>query len=722
MADAPHRFQLSAVRDDPWHELGKPVDARLRQLYELVKAADRAQDRRYGEILEIDGVEQVEISIRGSGLVALTIPLMIELTTEQVRRGSSVADELGMTIPQAYFPDNRGPLHAHVSGELTVEARAGEVAPALVEKLALIVRECRQVHLSGLAYPLLQESVPDMQPPPQWKYDGVDLDGSGVIVGIIDDGCAFAHRNFLKKRGNKFFSRVLYLWDQTPAPTAPTPHWQRPSGFSYGWELSKQKIDEALELYQDFPSSEEAMYRYVGYAAVDHTRGNVPTHGTHVMDVAAGFDSTFGKRRGIATDADIIFVQLPRNDVDNPLPSVLHARIEHGVRYIFDHAKTLGKPVVINISYGGFDGPHDGSASHERSIDDMLDQDVGRAVVVAAGNGFEANCHASEILQDAERATKRWIVHPKDPTGNDLEIWYPGSAQLTIEVTPPGANSPLPPVPLGQRRDIEINSTIVGSIDHNASPTLNNDVCILVHLNATDDDIVFVGNHGAAPPGVWQIHIKNHGASPARFDAWIQQNRPTRRRPGRHQQSHFFFEDAHPGCTLGSIATGKKSIAVGGFNVFNQSVARYSACGPTRPTGGYSGRAKPEVCAPAATDHAGRGVHSARILSGLSRRMNGTSIAAPHVAGLIALVLQYANSKNCSLTADEIRGIVTQGATKSGLIPDTAHQLGSSAPYKQEDLLANLIGWGKVNIGRSLDLAKGTCSDPGHHARSPEDC
>jgi hypothetical protein len=65
--------------------------------------------------------------------------------------------------------------------------------------------------------------------------------------------------------------------------------------------------------------------------------------------------------------------------------------------YIFNEAKSLNRPVVVNLSLGGNHGPHDESWHWAKQIDDLL-TDPNRVVVVSAGNGFEQDTHASAIL------------------------------------------------------------------------------------------------------------------------------------------------------------------------------------------------------------------------------------------------------------------------------------------------------------------------------------
>ncbi len=65
------------------------------------------------------------------------------------------------------------------------------------------------------------------------KPDG----GTGVVIGIVDFGCDFVHRNFRDADGS---SRILTIWNQgaTAPPSSP---------FGYGRRYDKPAIDAALK-------------------------------------------------------------------------------------------------------------------------------------------------------------------------------------------------------------------------------------------------------------------------------------------------------------------------------------------------------------------------------------------------------------------------------------------------------------------------------------------
>ena len=119
-------------------------------------------------------------------------------------------------------------------------------------------------------------------------------------------------------------------------------------------------------------------------------------------------------------------------------------------------------------------------------------------------------------------------------------------------------------------------------------------------------------------------------------------------RPGRRR----------PRYTLASLATGKHTISVGAYNTATDEMCRYSASGPTQDE-----KMKPDVCAPAEEDAAGRGILCASSRRAQPTRMNGTSASAPHVTGLVALMFQFNRDRGGSaLTADDIRAKIAGGA------------------------------------------------------------
>lgn len=637
------------------------------------------------------------------------VPLLLE--TEGIEGNPQIAQELHdkYRIPLAYRKErNINPSLKHVSARLplTDEIFNGSYAGLVDECRTLIGNKVTRLSLGVPGQPSRErESWPDhIGLPPKRTYDGHDLTGEGVVVGIIDDGCALAHCNFLKPRETRALpeSRVLYLWDQAGNGNTAA-GWTAPPDFD-GLELGKAKIDDALKTYMRGDVIEEdKVYDYLGYKI-----GSVASHGTHVMDIAAGNGQTLMGWEGVAPGADIIFVQLPAPTIEGGA-TAMWTNILDGIAYVFARAEAMvpPRPAVVNISYGGYDGPHDGTSELEQAMDGLLAKD-NRAVVIAAGNSFEACCHASKEVAGAKIESLRWIVRPEDPTPNDMEIWYGDKKKSSLWFrlqSPRGGTAPAGWIQLGYTGPIvrTSDSKIIGQIEHLPSGTGNGDNRVVINLRPTErtaeDDF-----NAPAPSGLWTIDIRNTSGPKVAVHAWIWRDDAGRPGNARRRQARFHPDDADPKHTIAGWATGTKTISVGAFNSATEQVCRYSACGPTRPTGKDKGRAKPEIYAPAEEDARGRGVLSASSLSARPTRMNGTSASAPHVTGLIALMFEYAQKhapgKPVNLTADHIcRRILA--AARTGRLKFNRHQIADKrVKTKQQQVKAelNLLASGKIDF------------------------
>jgi subtilisin family serine protease len=532
---------------------------------------------------------------------------------------------------------------------------------ALRKRVAELRERVDRLKLSVRQQPKLEKSLKGMGlrdvPRPSRRVAKIAAGKSRIVVGIIDDGCAFAHYNFLNIKSERpscnVESRILSLWDQSEVKPAPSAPWTKPNGFDYGRVLTKQAIDQVLDRHLDPQTGElreDAVYKDVGYLI------DVGSHGTHVMDIAAG-NGNAGSWQGVAPNADIIFVQIPKTAMGNPEKSVLTGYLLDGIKYIFSEAGD--KAAVVNISYGGYGGPHDGTSLFECAMDDLLKDANNRAIVISAGNAYDANCHASGDIDPAAKSKQlRWLVGEDDPTLNIMEIWYDGKSELELELTPPSAAAPLV-VRLGRACSIRQKEKIVGWAFHRKIDPTNQDNHILIALRPSRSDAT--GEEVApAPSGTWLVQLSNNkGRKQVTFDAWIERDDAGSRKLGKKLQSSFAPDDASPDCTLGSFATGRETIIVGGYNTETGEICSYSASGPTRDR---ERRRKPDVCAPAEEDAAGSGILSATSLSSQPTAMNGTSAAAPHVTGLVALLLE-SQPEGKHLRAREIRDLIVKGAS-----------------------------------------------------------
>lgn len=661
-SDPPGGLELD--RDVVWkrqdqdlpHRTLNRLDPALRALVALARAGDSYQVyRRLGMPWHADALEPLQ-----------HLPLLIQFvwgegaSAETARKWQGELELSGtrVEIDDAYFTDG-APTHVTARLRLNAERDQSWIERAADEALDHILRildshSVVRVELPGAAQAFNADAQADIRLPPRDSGRAPAKGGKGVVIGVLDDGCALAHSNFLDEgtAGGPPKSRILSLWDQGRSDSSGG--WTSADGFSRGRQLDNSTIDAAVAAHHsNGVVDENGVYAHLGIDPAE-----LGTHGTHVMDIAAGNGRALMSTPGVAPEADLIFVQLPRDAV-RAGGFALDAAIVDGVRYIFNQARRLkgDAPVVVNISYGGYLGPHDGTSFVESALDAELAARDNRSAVVAAGNGFAADCHAACKLRPGQTRTLRWIVKPEDPTENTLEIWYDGAERLGLTLVAPDGTD-LGPADFSKGPlNLVAGGVLLGTLDGQQHVQPSGDNRIRITLNPTA-----LGAPGAttalAPAGIWLVKLHNSGTKRTNLDAWIERDVGGGTGRTRRTQSHFHPDDAECSGTLASYATGELAISAGAYNTATRQVCRYSACGPTR-----DGRPKPEVVAPAEEDAAGRGILSAR--SGRPRRMSGTSAAAPMVAGMIALLFESATEKGKRLTAAEVRQRICDGAEQA---------------------------------------------------------
>jgi hypothetical protein len=444
--------------------------------------------------------------------------------------------------------------------------------------------------------------------------------GRDVVVGIIDYGCDFAHRNFIGPGGT---TRLHSIWHQGGTTTANSP-------FGYGREYRAAEIDAAL--------SQPEPYRALGYGPAADTPTQRGSHGTHVMDIAAGNGGGTGAA-GFAPQADLIFVDVSHSDLPWSGTSVVDSnfgdsvQLLEAVQYIFDQAGD--RPCVINISLGTNGGPHDGTSLVERGIDRLLAARAGRAVTIAASNSFDDGIHASATATQDATTELVWRVPAERRTHKEMEIWLEGADQFDLEIIAP-------------------NGTNLGTIVPGANGTStgsNGRVEVFAANRLTDpnngDNSIGIYLSGDVSAGDWKVRLIPRQIASGVFHAWIE----------RDNLSQSSFAPPHVSShTLGSISCGQLSIAVGSYDAHKQSrpISWFSSAGPTR-----DGRQKPELSAPG---HGVVAAHSRTRTGALPK--NGTSMAAPAVAGVIALMFGEAQARGFELPTADLREILIAAARR----------------------------------------------------------
>ena len=99
-------------------------------------------------------------------------------------------------------------------------------------------------------------------------------------------------------------------------------------------------------------------------------------------------------------------------------------------------------PVVVNLSLGGHDGPHDGSSEYEQFYTNIKNEefDPSLIIVAAAGNEGSDKMHFQAIIDDAfegNAKTASFISYNSEQTSQydfAINIWYSGpSIEVKLE-------------------------------------------------------------------------------------------------------------------------------------------------------------------------------------------------------------------------------------------------------------------------------------------------
>lgn len=196
--------------------------------------------------------------------------------------------------------------------------------------------------------------------------------GKGVVIGIMDTGIDLTHPDLRTEQGE---TRVAWLLDLANQPTGIHADLETQFGCNLD-PRSPCAIFSAADLDKITAGKIDGII----------PPSDVVGHGTHVAGLAAGNgDGSAGRKYiGVAPDATLIAVRVTRSAAGN---SVTDADLLNAVRFVFDRAKALGMPAVVNISLGGDYGPHDGTSPLEEGLAAFIGPShPGRAIVVAAGN------------------------------------------------------------------------------------------------------------------------------------------------------------------------------------------------------------------------------------------------------------------------------------------------------------------------------------------------
>ncbi len=538
---------------------------------------------------------------------------------ELVRRGGDPDDELAVVLRLA-DPDR-------TPAGVRLVARFGEVATARIRRSDILalwsdaaIRSVKAPRLYGPDLVAAESAGEIDNPVDRRRPVGLAETGRGVVIGVVDWGCDFAHPDLRRPDGR---TRLLALWDQRPSERVP------PAPYGYGRAFEAADLNRALAAGDPFAA--------LDYHPADFDAG-MGAHGTHTLSIAAG-NGRGGGPAGMAPEADCAFVNLGKQRGTDAVPLGNSAELLEAVDFLVRLAGD--RPLVINASLGRHAGMHTGRTLVERALDHVVSTRPGTAVTQSAGNYFERRTHGAWQLHSGERRLFTVDIDPDDRTPNEIDVWYPGRDRLTIVVSCPALGRSAR-VPRGAQATLQHGGRDVARIYHRAfDPNSGDNQCSIV-----------VQPDKAAP--TWEIMLIAEDVVDGRVHAWIERDSGC-----RGCQSRLAGDEAVPQTTTGTIANGFRTLVVGAVDDHqaNPRLARFSSSGPTR-----DGRQKPDLLAPGVMILGARSHPPGPAQQDLYVRMSGTSMAAPLVAGAVALLFE----RHGRLAIEETRRAVLAACTPLG--------------------------------------------------------
>lgn len=418
-----------------------------------------------------------------------------------------------------------------------------------------------------------------------------------MLIGLIDVGFDPLHHAFLDPAGN---SRVIEIWDQHD-PTGPHPRDVHPNlDADYGSVHTASDIQSYL----------------VANALPARLTRDLSGHGTHVASIAAGRAvGQFGG--GIAPAAKLIVV-IPKITVGSrDLHSIGYSQSHmDALAYIREVAQSRQEPVVVNVSLGMNAGAHDGRSALEAAFDAFsgLGREPGLVIVKSAGNERGMGGHARLALSPNTKEVLRWTSRPIDRPEDVSQLWFRARDEIRFRLHSPGGD---------QTEQCDWAAQVItGSFGSGNSYQLsyqrrhqdNGDSCLLL--------VIRRGTATAIETGEWKLEIvSGQLLSDGIVHAWLERDESRPVSFSNHCDDDFTI-------TIPGTAQSVITVAAVGSSTPLQNTPT-SSRGPTRDL-----REKPDLVAPGLSVQAAQADTRTGVVA-----MSGTSMAAPHVTGAIALLL-----------------------------------------------------------------------------------
>ncbi|MGO4395726.1 hypothetical protein AB4Z46_30650 [Variovorax sp. M-6] len=492
----------------------------------------------------------------------------------------------------------------------------------------------------------------------------IQLDGPGpkIVVGVVDDGCPFAHKHRRHFDSAPNALAVRFIWDQGGKAVPPP----QPAPFSYGRFFVNDELKAIVaSATVNGTVNEDSAYRQSELPSLR----SVTSHGAQVMSLAAGWKSrTTPRPRAFAAAPlpaasvpagrkDMAFVQLPTLALDDPSGMWLDHYALDGIQAIRSYARDVYKngkarKVIVNLSYGPQTGPHDGSSILETAMKEIIEKaptDIDPyelQIVLPTGNNHLQRTHA-EFDLDKGGGEIQWCVAPDSQVPAYLEIWLPSGVPFShlraALISPRGEV-----VRVKYCTITETDDKTAGTIALPTCQYADRKVILMAIMPTARVPGATPNGFSLAPVGRWKVRLRAKPGVSGKAHAYLARSDPNLGRerrgrsgyldskgydPKRYRRASIQLIDDQPVPSAAVLARGSMSgIAAGTLTYVAASYCAttsmpslYSSGGPSRP----GGRDGPSWAYPADQSVVLQGVLAAGNRSGAVTRLVGTSFAAP---------------------------------------------------------------------------------------------
>ena len=506
--------------------------------------------------------------------------------------------------------------------------------------------------------------------------------GSGVVVGVIDDGIDFQHTMFKDSNGNSRIKRAYVA---------------RGAG--------------SFNTYTNVTSSSPT------------TDDSGESHGTHTSSTAGGSDitvsgTTYG---GMAPEADLVLVGCG--------DYLYNTNIAAGIQYIFDYADSQNKPAVCSISLGSHMGPHDGTGELASVYSQYAGNNPNHIIVNAAGNeaggGYGTEYSGGESSSSTPFTTVlNGCYYPYSGYGSSYlnrmyygyDVFYARTANKALACKLHVVDTSAKTIKWTSNAITSSTSSVSGITTYfsrSPSVTISKDsysgkYYVQLYFNQMNQNSSYQSSKYALAVSVYPT------SGSCIIDSWdVSGYNAFGSLSGTY--GGYTFTAGTDDCSIGDEGGSSDIILVGAYvskknvtdyngsshtltgtigNIASYSSYQAAGCGPT-------GIAKPDICAPGSTIVAGINHYDNTTMSngyadygyylvyknGASSlgNLDGTSMATPCAAGIIALYLQAAKYANKTLNTAGIRDVFANTA-----IQDSYTTKKNFGPYGKIDALAGI--------------------------------